>query len=259
MAPDSDAQAVRAISRAVAILSAFTPTNTTIGVVELSRIAGLSRSTTHRLLCSMASHGLIRQVAKGGDYSLGPTILKLASVADKSMDIRWLAHDLLEALRDRSGETAALHIFRPPRYRLTLAQAESLQPLRRSYTDIGELIPVHQGASGQVLLAHQPGHVVDAVLEGPLEATNEHTIVDPAAIRSRLDLVADRGYALSVQGRVLGIASVAVPVFNHVARVTAALSISGPMARVTEERLVEMVPLVRSIALELSERLGYQA
>jgi DNA-binding IclR family transcriptional regulator len=254
----ADPNGVQSIDRAVAILSAFTPQQPTIGVVELSRMTGLSRSTTHRLLASLLSHGLVRQVAAGDKYTLGPTVLALASVADKSMDLRWMAGDLMQRLRDLGEETVGLHIYRPPRWRITLDQVESQHPLRRTYTDLGRPIPIHQGAPGKVLLAHLPAHVVDRVLAGPLEAATAQTVVDVAALRREFEEIAERGFATSIEGRVKGIAAVAVPVFDHVSGVAAALSVSGPTVRLDEPRLRELADIARKIALEFSERLGYR-
>jgi IclR family transcriptional regulator, acetate operon repressor len=254
----ADPNGVQSIDRAVAILTAFTPQQPTIGVVELSRMTGLSRSTTHRLLASLLSHGLVRQVAAGDKYTLGPTVLSLASVADKSMDLRWMAGDLMERLRDLGEETVGLHVYRPPRWRITLDQVESLHALRRTYTDLGRPIPVHQGAPGKVLLAHLPAPVVDRVLAGPMESATPRTVVDPEALRREFEEIAARGYAISVEGRVPGIAAIAVPVFDHRSGVAAALSISGPTVRLNEARLHHLAGTARQIAQEFSERLGYR-
>lgn len=249
---------IRSLDRAVAILKAFTPERRRIGVLELARLTDLSPSTTHRIVSSLTHHGLLHQIAPGGDYALGAATLRIAMAADATMDLAWLAQETLVGLRDESGETSAIHVFEPPAARVTLAQQEGLHPLRRSYTDIGQPIPLYQGASSQALLAYLPQTLIDTVLAGPLTATTAHTMTDPAVIAAELERIRSRGYALSMEGRVQGTSSVAAPVFDHAGHIAAALSISGPCGRMPESRWPELARITCSHARQLSMRLGYQ-
>jgi IclR family transcriptional regulator, acetate operon repressor len=90
-----------------------------------------------------------------------------------------------------------------------------------------------------------------------LEKATPNTINEPAALRSELQKVRERGYALSFQERVPGISTVAVPVRDHTGTVVAALSVSGPSSRVTRERLFDHLPLAVAAAKDLSRVLGY--
>ncbi|MGH2735408.1 MAG: IclR family transcriptional regulator domain-containing protein, partial [Actinomycetota bacterium] len=65
------------------------------------------------------------------------------------------------------------------------------------------------------------------------------------------------GYALSLEERVPGISTIAVPLFNHTGSVAAALSVTGPSSRVTRKRLLEMAPLAQEAAHAISANLGY--
>jgi DNA-binding IclR family transcriptional regulator len=249
---------IRSLDRAVAILKAFTPERRRIGVLELARLTDLSPSTTHRIVSSLTQHGLLHQITAGGDYALGAATLRIAMAADATMDLAWLAQETLIGLRDDSGETSAIHVFEPPAARVTLAQQEGLHPLRRSYTDMGQPIPLYQGASSQALLAYLPQTVIDTVLAGPFTAATTHTMTDPAVIAAELERIRNRGYALSVEGRVSGTSSVAAPVFDHAGHIAAALSISGPSGRMSESRWSDLAAITCSHAHRLSTRLGYQ-
>lgn len=247
---------VQSIDRAVSILNAFTPAHPELGVSEIARMTGLSRSTAHRLLASLHVHGLVRQTGHEAKYVLGPHVLRLANTADHSMDLRSVARDLMARLRDEATETVGLHVFEPPRYRVTIDQCPSRRPLRRIYTELGP-VPVHQGAPGKVLMAFMAPEGIAGVLAGPLEEATERTITDVLELRAELTKVAAQGYAFSLQERVIAVSALAVPVFDHRGSIAAALSISGPTTRLDTDRLTELVPLAQRAAAELSARLGH--
>lgn len=247
---------VQSIDRAMAILGVFTQQRPVVGVTEIARRTGLTRGTAHRLLMSLLAHQLVRQVQPGPRYALGPRVLELAHVADKSLDLRHVAHDLLARLRDQCAETVGLHVFQPPRHRVTIDQAESRHSLRRTYTDLQRPIPVHQGAPGKALLAHLPGHVTDAVLAAELEPATGRTITRPDRLRDELEEIRRRGWSLSLQERVDGVSALGVPVFDARGAVAAAISVTGPASRCTGARLGEIAPLAVATAREISARLG---
>jgi IclR family acetate operon transcriptional repressor len=160
-------------------------------------------------------------------------------------------------LRDESGETVGLHVLDATPARRTVAQAESTQALRRTYTDIGAPRPVHQGAPGKVLLAHADEALLQKVLRSKLVAADGQTVVPAAALRAELDEIRERGWAISLQERVIGVVALAVPVHDHTGRVAAALSISIPAARAGRAELDALAPVAMGAARTLSARLGY--
>lgn len=249
---------VRSLDRAIAVLEAFTGRRRTLTLSDVAAAVGLGTSTTHRLLRSLVAHGLLKRDGATKAYSLGPTVLRLAQAAAGAMDLRELARPVMLRLRDAAGETVGLHQLRDARHRAVVDQVESHQALRRTYTELGEPIPLHQGAPGKVLLAFRPAAEREAVLAGPLEAANPQTIVDPRALRAELAEIRRVGYAFSHGERVSGIHTVAVPVFDHAGAAVASLSVTGPALRMPVERLEALAPLALAAGAELSALLGHR-
>lgn len=249
---------VRSIDRAMAILGTFDEHSPRRSLSEIAEALGLNTSTTHRLLQALKAHGLVSQPDGGKAYALGPALLHLARLATGALDIREIAQPLMRRLRDEVDETVGLHVLRPDLTRSVIDQAESRHPLRRTYTELGEPIPLHQGAPGKVLLAFLPEDEREAVLGRPLEAANEHTIVDVDALGAEAADIRRRGFALSFGERVLGIHTVAVPIRKHDGSVTAALSVTGPAQRMPRKRLLEIVAPAEACAQGIAERLGYR-
>jgi DNA-binding IclR family transcriptional regulator len=252
-------QSVQAIDRAVAIMSVFSRARPVAGVSEIAELTGLSRSTVHRILVSLASHGLVTQVPRSTDYCLGPRLLALAETARVRMSLELLAEPAMTALRDYTGETVALHILDDTPARRTIAQVESVHALRRTYTDIGAPLPPHQGAPGKVLLAFAEPELQEKVLADDLRSAVTLARIDPEKLRVELAEIRERGFALSIEERVPGVVGLAVPVRDHSGRVVAALSVSAPSLRADAEKLIELAPRAMQAADELSSQLGYRA
>lgn len=227
---------VQAIDRAVLLLRCFTGEHTELGVSRLGQLTGLSTSTTHRLLTALQAGGLVQQ---GDDrrYRLGPLVLRLAHALHSRLDLRSAALPTMREVRDETGETVGLHILLPDLYRAVVDQVESMQPLRRTYTELGEPIPLNHGAPGKVLLAHLSEEQVEEVLTRPLHPATPTTPVDAEVLRDQLTEIRERGYALSFAERVRAIHTAAAPIRDLGGHATAALSITGPEARMPAERL----------------------
>lgn len=250
-------QTVQAIDRAVAVMSAFSRARPVAGVSEIAMLTKLSRSTVHRILASLAKHGLVAQLPKSSDYCLGPRLLGLADTARAHLSLELHAGPAMTALRDYTGETVALHILDDTPARRTLAQVESVHALRRTYTDIGAPLPPHQGAPGKVLLAFADEALQRSVLAGDLRSAITGTKVSVDELRAEMAHIRATGYALSLEERVPGVVGLAVPVRDHTSAVVAALSISVPAIRAGRSELEALAPRATEAAAELSAQLGH--
>ncbi len=255
---DKPTASVEAIERAVRILDAFSVDRPELGVAEVARILGLKRSTVHRALVTLESGGLLRQVATTQKYTLGPKVLYLAYVLQTQLSLVSIALPYLRSLRDRFNETVALHLL-DGRGRMVVQQVESTHDLRRTYRDIGKVLPLYAGSPGKLLLAYMPQEEIDRVIdESGLRPFTSVTITDPAALRRELAEIRRRGYAWSIGEHSPGIASISCPIRNQEGQVIAAINISGPSVRLTEAKLLESLPQLREATLAMSRQIGYR-
>ncbi|MGH2791386.1 MAG: IclR family transcriptional regulator [Actinomycetota bacterium] len=256
-AQNAGQKTVQTFDRAVAILDAFTTDRPELGVSEIARVTGLSRSTVHRLLATLRRHELVQQIPTTRNYALGPHLLRLAQIAFSNVNLQNVAKMVMTELRDRCDETVGLHIRLGPFTRTVLDQVESKQALRRTYNEIGVAIPIYQGAPGKVLLGNDDPEFQEKVLHGKLEAATPRTITDPDKLRTELRRAKKNGYAFSFEERVVGISTVAVPIADHTGQVIAALSVTGPNSRVGRKQLLEFVPHAQDAAGRISASLGF--
>jgi IclR family acetate operon transcriptional repressor len=124
----------------------------------------------------------------------------------------------------------------------------------RMFTEVGRRVPLHTSGVGKAILAQLPPAEVDAILErSGLPAQTDTTITDPSALHHQLDGVRTKGYAADVGEYEIGVSCVAVPLPGAFA--LAALSVSGPAARLTPETRERIAPLMQRVARDLSKAL----
>jgi len=160
-------------------------------------------------------------------------------------------------LRDATEETVALHRLTTNYSRMVLTQVESRHPLRRTYTEIAQEIPLPLGAPGKVLLAWLDEGQREELLAQPLASATERTVTSASALRSEIADVRARGFAISVEERLPGISTLTVPVHGRSSSVIAALSVSGPSTRLSPRRLRSFAVPAIEAASRISKSMGY--
>ena len=186
---------VGVLDKAVTILAALE--RGPLALAGLVEATGISRPTAHRLACALEDHGLVRRDADGR-FTLGLRLVALGHAASGDLDIVEVARPTLERLRDETGESVQLYVRDGDRRVCTLS-LESPHGLR-TMVALGASLPLDRGSAGKVLLGET----------GP------------------------KGWAESVGEREAGVASVSAPVLDASGRLLAAVSISGPIQRMSK-------------------------
>jgi len=178
---------------------------------------GLSRPTAHRLATALEHHRLVARDLNGR-FILGPRVAELASAAgeDKLLSI---ANPILIALRDATKESAQLY-RRQGELRICVAASERMTGLRDT-VPVGAGLTMSAGSAAQILLAWEEPDRLHRGLQG---AT--FTATDLSGVRRR-------GWAQSLGEREPGVASVSAPIRGANGKIVAAVSISGPIERLT--------------------------
>lgn len=211
----SNSSGVGVLDKTVSVLDALEEGPASLA--QLVKATGLARPTAHRLAVALESHRLLSRDAQGR-FVLGPRIAELAAAAgeDKLLAI---AEPILVQLRDYTGESAQL--YRPHGdARICVAAAERTSGLRDT-VPVGSALPMTAGSAAQVLLAWEDGARMHRGLRGAKFS---------AAV---LGQVRRRGWAATAAEREPGVASVSAPVRGPGGRVIAAVSVSGPIERLT--------------------------
>lgn len=244
------------IEKAIDILFCFDAEQPQLRLTDISTRLGLHKSTAYRLLSLLKKKGLVVSCPNSQLYSLGPSLVELAWVVLRQQDLRSICHPYLKRLRQATNETVNLNT-RLGDQRVCIEELESEQNIKYSQT-VGLTAPLHIGAPSKALLAFLPQAELNTLLaELPLTAITPSTLTDPERLRTELLVVRMRGFAISIGERTPGASAVAAPIWDRSGRPIAAVSVLGPVQRLTYEKLQELGPLVRQVAQEMSAALGY--
>jgi DNA-binding IclR family transcriptional regulator len=245
------------VSRAVALLKAFTDAQPERSLAELARAVGLHRTTTYRLLRALESDGMVMRGASGDTYRLGPEAIALGARALRSNDLRSAGHAELETLARATGETATLEVLAEDQV-VILDEVIGQHHLLGTAQFVGTRWPAHATSTGKVLLAHLSDADRKAILHAPLAKHTPHTMTTLAALRDELACVREQGYATAIHELELGFTAVGAPVRNHDGIVVAAISLGGPSVRLTPDRIPKIAAVIIAAAERISERLGFR-
>jgi len=236
------------------LLQQFSYTEPVLGVSELARRLGLAKSTVHRMLTTLLDEGFVQKTADDR-YRLGLRLYDLGQLVVNSLELREVAHPILEHLRNETGETVHLAVLEVPHV-VYVDRFESPSTLRL-FVRLGRRMPAHATSSGKCLLAFSPPDALDTVLEAGLARLAPRTITSGHVLRRALEQVRRDGYACSIDESEPGAASVGAPVFGHDGTVLAAVSVAGPSMRVSPESFPGYARMVQRAALAISAAMGH--
>ncbi|MFE1047374.1 IclR family transcriptional regulator [Streptomyces olivaceus] len=248
------ASAVQSVDRAVSVLEILAR-HGEAGVTEIADELEVHKSTAFRLLGVLENRGLVAQEKERGKYYLGAGVLRLAGAAAVRLDISQEGVPVCRELADELGETANIAVLDDDAA-VNVMQARGTASVT-AQNWLGRRTPLHATASGKVLLAHLPSTLREGLLARPLHRFTEHTVTGAAVLRGVLETVAGLGYAITEEELEIGLAAVAAPVRSHDGKVIASISVSGPVYRLTPDRLPDLAKRTLAAGVELSRRMGY--
>ena len=250
---------VPAVTRALDILELFLDGDGTLSAPDIVRKLQLPRTTVHELVTPLAARSYIVQVpGQPGRYRLGVRPYQLGSRYAEQLDLAAEGQQVARAVAETCDETVHVAILEGTDV-IYIAKVDSTHAVRM-VSAAGRRLPAHCTSVGKMLLASLPEQLLASrIQEGvPLVAMTPNSITDPVALREALDDIRRRGVAIENRESNPDVSCVAAPVRDRSGQVVAALSISVPMIRWSEDRRAELEQLALKGAGELSERLGHR-
>ena len=254
---DAGTGGVQSVDRAVSVLEILARVGE-VGVTELAAEIGVHKSTAFRLLGALEDRGLVERTRDRGKYRLGLGLLRLANAVPGRLDLAQQGRDVCEKLAADVGETVNIAVLRS-NHVVNVEQARGPSAVG-THNWVGQLTPLHATSSGKILLAFMSADTRrHALAAAPLTRFTDHTITSLEDLEAQLPAVAADGFVVSIEEYEDGLNAVAAPVRDHDGVVIAAVSVSGPVYRLSEQRMHDIAPAVQSVSGEISARMGYHA
>lgn len=251
----------QSLERGLAILRCFTPERPMLGIAEIADPLGMSRSTTHRYVITLAALGFLEQGANR-KYRLGLRVTDLGMSVLNSTGLRDHTRSYLQELRQRSGYTVSLAVLDGPEI-LYVDRARSFRRGQHKIDlnlGVGSRLPAYCTAIGKVLLANLPAieqRKVIAKME--LAQRGPNTITTKKSLLAELEQIREEGMAVNEEELAAGLISIAAPIRSENRETVAAINMAAHTSMISLPELVDqLLPHLLSTADQISARLGYR-
>lgn len=239
----------QSVERALIILERLVEGPQRLG--PLAETLGTHKSTVLRLLQTLEGRGFVRRLDGEPEFALGLRILELASALVAELDVRTLARPCIEKLAAVTGET--VHLATLDRGQVVyLDKVESIHPVRM-YSRVGARAPMHCTGVGKAMLGY-----LDPSRWEPMELRRftDRTIVTQDDLQAEAARIRERGYARDELEHEETIRCIAAPILDSSDEPVAAISVSVPASRMSEDELLGYVDELRIAASAVTAELG---
>lgn len=239
------------LGRVFAVLEHVAASETPRGVNELARELKLAPSNVHRILRALISLHYVAQDDRS-TYSITPRLFEIGMAAGGRIDIKAIAHPVLEDIGARTKEAVGLTALEGDDI-VFLHNIESPHPVR-AFARVGNRISAFNSSAGRAMLAFQP-HGEDVIRGMKRKASTARTVTNADELVRQLGIVRKQGFAIVREERVDRVSAVAAPILNRENVAVAAISLYGPSERLRPAILREYATLIVDAAAQISERL----
>jgi IclR family acetate operon transcriptional repressor len=254
-APRERSDQVQSLVRALGILNRLAAADEGVTLTEVSQQVGLSPSTTHRLLTTLEQERYVQFDAERRLWAVGVQAFVSGNAFLRTRNLTAVARPHMRALMEDSEETVNLAV-EDEHEAIYLAQVECRQ-MMRAFARPGGRVPLHCSSVGKALMSAMRASDLARVLHHRgLAKVTVKTITTTTDLREDLTLCRNRGYAIDDEEHAVGLRCIAAVIFNERADAIAAISLSGPMARIPGDRIPLLGDLVRRKADAITAQLG---
>lgn len=244
------------LEKALDILALFDLNRTSLTAQEISGHLSIPLSTTYKYIDVLQKRGVLARKEGSKEIQLGLMIFRLGNIFSTGFDLVDAASPHMKDLLNQSGETILLTAIEGWEA-VCLEEMEPQRLIKMSF-ERGRALPLHAGASSRILFAYQDDEFIDEyVRELGLQALTKNTITTLAKLKSELKLTRKRGYTTSDSEVDEGAKALAAPIFDHMGRVLAGLTVSGPNDRINSHNKKQLIKMVKDCAQRISAGLGY--
>ena len=220
-------------------------------VADISRMLGISKSSTLATVRTLVAHGYLRPVEPGPRYRLGMSLIRLGDLTARQFPIAEICTPVLREITQQTRLTARAAVA-DEGFPLFVDRVDGPGTIR-FHTPLGRREPAHATAAGKAILSTMDPGDVRAMFRGTgLPGHTENTITSIETLLRELGATRERGYAVDDGEDVMGVVCVGAAFFNHAGACAGALSVTGLKADLPAERVADLGATMRRYADNVS-------
>lgn len=250
-------EGVQAVVLALNMLEFIAQSQRAVGVTELAKAFGTTKSRIHRHLQTLVGAGYLTHEAETERYRVSARLMALGQAVSEGHELTATARPAMRALRDRFGHSVALSVPEDDDMRIvgTMPGTSNVEMGVKP----GSLLAMHASAQGKVALAFGGEALMRRLMLKPLEPLTPRTLTDPVDLAADVREVRQKGWATAYNEALLGLNALAAPIFNALGQFVGAVAVVDSIQFIPAEPEKELVEGVLAAARRVSADLGYRS
>lgn len=220
---------------------------------DIAAALGMNGSTCSRFLSSLMARGYVRQEPDSARYSLSLKFCMIADRINANQQLCALAMPVMREISRTVNESVCLAVEQSGMVEyigVIPAPDQMMMTLQR----IGNRAPMYCTGIGKLLLCGRSREEIVRIMEAqPMTPFTPHTITDLPTLFDELQKVKEADYALDNEECEIGARCVALPIRNAAGQIIAGLSVTGPIFRITHQKVQEILPYLSAQAKRISD------
>ena len=228
-----------------------------IRLQDISRLSNMNASTALRFLSALSRRGYVAQEESTGRYYLTLKLCNLTQNISSQFDLRTIALPFLRSIADEFNESCHLAVEST----LSVLYIETVSSSSRTLSSpqrVGKLAPLYCTGVGKLFLTEYSSDELERLISVmQFEKFTQSTITTVPALLAELESVKKLGYAYDNEECEEGLRCIAAPVRDYTGKIVAAISVSGPTTRMTDDYILEHLPFLINATKKLSTQIGW--
>ena len=247
----------QSVEKVLQIIECLAEIGEPVRLNDLSKRINMPDSTVLRIVNTLVQKGYAYQEETTHRYALTLRFASIGQMVSNTLRIRDIVKPYLKQLSSLSGESACLAIEEEMEV-IYIDVEDGVDGMLKIMQRIGKRAPLHATGVGKLFLTQYSQEKLQRLFkEKGLVSLTAHTLSTVEALTEEIQRIKAQGYALDDEECELGARCVAAPLYNYENKVVAAISITGPSLRISDEKLAQLKKLIVETAQAISLQLGY--
>jgi IclR family KDG regulon transcriptional repressor len=247
---------IQAVEFALEILEYVARCQTSVGVSEMARAFDTTKSRIHRHLQTLVSAGYLIRNEDTERYSISARLMALGQAVSESFELATAAREIARELRDLTGHAVA--ISQPERDGIRILLLLPSRSNIEIHVKPGSLMSFHSSAQGKVTLAFGDQLILPRIIAEGLEMRTPYTVTDPEQLRSEVEAVRKRRWAISTHESVIGLSALAAPIFDALGGFVGCIALTDSVQHIAQDPTTDQIRNLLAAADKVSANLGFR-
>ncbi len=248
----------QSVEKVLQIIEVMANNKTPMRLLDIAEKLSLPASTVLRFLNTLLTFSYVIQDPETLKYRLSMKFCQIGNLVSSQFSIRDIARPFLLDLSEKCQESTCLAIEQDMMV-VYIDVVDGPDSMVRTMQRIGKNAPLHSTGVGKLMLLDYDDKKLDRLVsEKGLDALTAHTITTKKALLSELSKIEVQGYAQDDEECEIGAKCIAAPIKDFTGKTVACISVSGPVSRMTSQKLDFIKVHIKNAAAEISRQLGHK-